>query len=102
MNKMLAIRSRNDTAAQGDLEVGLLAVAEGLASGSRQLGCLSLEPSLSTMLGAQAAGEGLVCFESAKILDAGRERQAFEEVSGSMFVAGFRAIECVALVARLI
>ena len=40
------------------------------ASASRQLGYLSPEASLSAMLGAQAAGEGLVCLEGAKVLDA--------------------------------
>jgi hypothetical protein len=42
----------------------------GSASASRRLGYLSPEASLSAMLSVQTAGEGLVCLESAKVLDA--------------------------------
>ena len=41
-----------------------------LASASRRLGYLSPEASLSAMLSVQTAGEGLVCLECAKVLDA--------------------------------
>ena len=47
--------------------------AEGSASAFRQLGYLTPEAHLSAVLDVQAAGEGLMCLEITKVLDARRE-----------------------------